>query len=272
MKGADFYELGSVSIKKGKNNVTLTLNEKNMKLAKERGLIIIGYGFTISRIYISGPKLAGFEPMKLTKSKSKEQTVKFYFSEDASVFEDGIKFVNSYNDLNEKVECKLAKKDETVIECTGLFDFTGEYGITDDKGVYLTSLTLDVVPAEGKPYDINNLLECKVNLDDFRMLPTIHFPSSVLEGISKDSTLVIETDDVTLEPSYRTLYLFKGETSNVIRFNATDVNAPVHADGGISIPEGKNDLRFNLTGYYKVVGKGFNIKGYGFAVKSVYLD
>ena len=272
MKGADFYELGSVSIKKGKNNVTLTLNEKNMKLAKERGLIIIGYGFTISRIYISGPKLAGFEPMKLTKSKSKEQTVKFYFSEDASVFEDGIKFVNSYNDLNEKVECKLAKKDETVIECTGLFDFTGEYGITDDKGVYLTSLTLDVVPAEGKPYDINNLLECKVNLDDFRMLPTIHFPSSVLEGISKDSTLVIETDDVTLEPSYRTLYLFKGETSNVIRFNSTDVNAPVHADGGISVPEGKNDLRFNLTGYYKIVGKGFNIKGYGFAVKSVYLE
>ena len=273
MKGADFYELGSVSIKKGKNNVTLTLNEKNMKLAKERGLIIIGYGFTISRIYISGPKLAGFEPMKLTKSKDKEQTVKFYFSEDASVLEDGIKFVNSYNDLNKKVECKLSKKDETVIECTGLFDFTGEYGITDDKGVYLTSLSLDVVPAAGKPYDINNLLECKVNLDDFRMLPTIHFPPSVLEDVTKESTLVIETDDYTLEPSYRTMYLFKGESSNVFRFNSTDVSAPVHADGGISIDEGKNDIRFKLAGYYKdFAGKGFTIKGYGFAVKAVYLD
>ena len=273
MKGADFYELGSVSIKKGKNNVTLTLNEKNMKLAKERGLIIIGYGFTISRIYISGPKLAGFEPMKLTKSKSKEQTVKFYFSEDASVFEDGIKFVNSYNDLNEKVECKLAKKDETVIECTGLFDFTGEYGITDDKGVCLTSLSLNVVPEPGKPCDINNLLECKVNLDDFRMLPTIHFPPSVLEDVEKDSTLVIETDDYTLEPSYRTMYLFKGESSNIIRFNSTDVSAKVHADGGISVDEGKNDIRFKLAGYYKdFTDKGFTIKGYGFAVKAVYLD
>ena len=273
MKGADFYELGSVSIKKGKNNVTLTLNEKNMKLAKERGLIIIGYGFTISRIYISGPKLAGFEPMTLTKSKDKEQTVKFYFSEDASVLEDGIKFVNNYNDLNKKVECKLSKKDETIIECTGLFDFTGEYGITDDKGVCLTSLSLNVVPEPGKPCDINNLLECKVNLDDFRMLPTIHFPPSVLEDVEKDSTLVIETDDYTLEPSYRTMYLFKGESSNIIRFNSTDVSAKVHADGGISVDEGKNDIRFKLAGYYKdFTDKGFTIKGYGFAVKAVYLD
>ena len=273
MKGADFYELGSVSIKKGKNNVTLTLNEKNMKLAKERGLIIIGYGFTISRIYISGPKLAGFEPMTLTKSKDKEQTVKFYFSEDASALEDGIKFVNNYNDLNKKVECKLSKKDETIIECTGLFDFTGEYGITDDKGVCLTSLSLNVVPEPGKPCDINNLLECKVNLDDFRMLPTIHFPPSVLEDVEKDSTLVIETDDYTLEPSYRTMYLFKGESSNIIRFNSTDVSAKVHADGGISVDEGKNDIRFKLAGYYKdFADKGFTIKGYGFAVKAVYLD
>ena len=273
MKGADFYELGSVSIKKGKNNVTLTLNEKNMKLAKERGLIIIGYGFTISKIYISGPKLAGFEPLKLTKSKDKEQTVKFFFSEDASVLEDGIKFVNNYNDLNKKVECKLSKDDETVIECTGLYDFTGEYRIADDKGVYLTSLSLNVVPEDGKPYDINNLLECKVNLDDFRMLPTIHFPSSVLEDVTKESTLVIETDDYFLEPSYRTMYLFKGESANVIRFNSTDVSAPIHADGGISVKEGKNDIRFKLAGYYKdLADKGFTLKGYGFAVKAVYLD
>ena len=59
MEGADFYELGSVSIRRGKNDVKLTLNEQNMKLAKERGLIIIGYGFTISKISVSGPKLAG---------------------------------------------------------------------------------------------------------------------------------------------------------------------------------------------------------------------
>ena len=105
------------------------------------------------------------------------------------------------------------------------------------------------------------------------MLPTIHFPPSVLEDLTKESTLVIETDDYTLEPSYRTMYLFKGESANVIYFNSTDVSAPIHADGGISVKEGKNDIRLKLAGYYKdLADKGFTLKGYGFAVQAVYLD
>ena len=62
MEGASFYELGSVSILSGTHDVEITLNERNMNLAKERGLIIIGYGFTISKLFISGPKLSYFEP------------------------------------------------------------------------------------------------------------------------------------------------------------------------------------------------------------------
>ena len=272
MENANFYELGSISIKSGKNKVKITLNEKNMKLAKERGLIVIGYGFTLSNIYVSGPKLAGFEPMTLTKSKKEEQTVQFIFSENATIFQDNIIFENSYHDLNKKVECVLSEDDEKIIECTGLFDFTGEYRITDDKGVYLTSLSLNVVPAKGEQYDINNLIENKVNFDDFRMLPTLHFPSALLADINKNTTLVIETDEYTLKPSYKTMFVLRGETANVIRFNSTLVSLPVNEDGGITIPEGKGEVKIKLRDVYKVfIDKGFTIKGYGFAVKSVYL-
>ena len=273
MEGSDFYELGSIVVRKGTNKVKITLNEKNMKLAKERGLIIIGYGFTISKISISGPKLAGFEPMKLTRSKEDEQSVIFYFSENATLFTDKLKFVNDYNNLNEKVKCKLSKKNETVINCTGLYDFTGEYRIADDKGVFLSSLSLNVVPAAGEKYDVNNLLESKVNLDDFRMLPTLHFPASVLGDVKKESILVIETDELSLQPSYRTMYLFKGESPNVFHFNSSDVNVEISGDGGITVCEGKSAVKINLKGVYKdLLNRGFTLKGYGFSVKAVYLE
>ena len=273
MEGTNFHELGSVGIKKGTNKVKITLNEKNMNLAKERGLIIIGYGFTISKIFISGPKLAGFEPMKLTRSKENEQYVKFYFSENATLFANKLKFVNNYNNLNEKVKCKVSKKNETIINCTGLFDFTGEYRITDDKGVFLTTLSLNVVPASGEKYDINNLIESKVNLDDFRMLPTLHFPPNVLGDVKKDSILVIETDELSLQPSYRSMYLFKGETSNIFHFNSSDVNFNVASDGGIAVSKGKTEVKINLKGVYKeFLDRGFTLKGYGFSVKAVYLQ
>ena len=273
MEGSDFYELGSIVIKKGKNNVKITLNEKNMKLAKERGLIIIGYGFTISKIFISGPKLAGFEPMRITRSQEVPQVVKFYFSENATIFENKLLFLNNYNDLNKKVKCKLSKNNETIIKCTGLFDFTGEYRITDDKGVYLTSLSLNVVPGASGKYNINNLLETKVNLDDLRMLPTLHFPPSVLGEVTKNSTLVIEIEDYVLKPSHRVLFLFKGETSNVFHFNALDVNLPMGDDGGIIVSKGQNEVRLSLSGVYKdFLDKGFTLKGYGFSVKTIYIN
>ena len=273
MDGANFYELGSISIKSGKNDVKITLNEKNMKLAKERGLIIIGYGFTVSKLFISGPKLAGFEPMELTKDKDKEQTVKLYFSEAATVLENNIKFENNYHDLNKNVKCQLSKEDDKIIECTGLFDFTGEYRITDDKGVYLTSNSLNIVPAEGERYDINNLLEVKVNLDDLFMAPTLHFPSALLADVKKESILVIETNDYLRIPSYRNMFLLRGETSSVIRFNANDLNAPICQDGGIAVPEGKNEIRISLSDVCEdFLNNGFSLKGYGFAVTAVYLD
>ena len=272
MDGSDFYELGSISIREGISKAKITLNEYNMKLAKERGLIIIGYGFTITKITISGPKLAGFEPMKLTRSKEDNQYVNLYFSENATKIADKINFVNPYHNLNEKVKCKLSKKNATVVNCTGLFDFTGEYKIADDKGVVLNSLSLNVVPASGEKYDINNLLETKVNLDDFRMLPTLHFPPSVFSEVDKNTTLVIETGEITIKPSYRTLYLFKGETLNAFILDSLAVNFDVAGDGGIGVSEGKSRVKISLSGIYKdLLNKGLTIKGYGFSVDAVYL-
>ena len=220
MEGANFYELGSVSFRSRTNEVKLTLNEKNMKLAKERGLIIIGYGFTISKIYISGPKLAGFEPMTLTRNKDQSQTVKLFFSEDATSFDGKVKFVNNYHDLNKKVKCTVSKEDSKVIECTGPYDFTGEYKFADDKGVFLSSLSLNVQPPTGEICDINNLLDNKVNLDDFRLEPSIYISSEALgDDINSNSVLVIETDQYVLKPSYRTMYLFRGQTPSVITYN-----------------------------------------------------
>ena len=273
MEGADFYELGSIVIRRGESEAKITLNEKNMKLAKERGLIIIGYGFTITKIYISGPKLAGFEPMKVIRNKEKEQTVKLFFSESASLFDNKVKFVNNYHNLNEKVKCTLSKEDDKVIECTGLFDFTGEYKLADDKGVYLSSLPINVEPASGEKYDINNLLENKVNLDDFRLLPTLYFPDTVLGDIDQNSVLVIETDEYLLKPSYKTMYVFRGDSPSVILFNANEINASVGADGGITVPEGKSEIRINLnTLFGDFLNRGFSIRGYGFAVTSVYIE
>ena len=272
MKGANFYELGSVSIRSGTNNVEITLNEKNMKLAKERGLIIIGYGFTISKLFISGPKLAGFEPMTLTKS-SEKQKVKFFFSEDATLFENGIEFVNDNYNLNKYVKCILSEVDVKIIECSGVFNYTGEYQVTDKEGVLLSSLAINVIPAKGEKYDRNNLIETKAYFDDLRMLPTLHFPPSVLDDLSEDSILVVETDGCGFRPSQRTMFLFRGDSMGLLNYNSTYTNVDVAEDGGIAVPEGKGEIRIKLSDMYKkILDTGFNLKGYGFSVNGVFLE
>ena len=94
------------------------------------------------------------------------------------------------------------------------------------------------------------------------MLPTLHFPASVLGDVKKDSLLVIETDELSLQPSYRTMYLFKGESPNVFHFNASDVNSKIGGDGGITVFEGKSSVKINLRGVYKdLLNRGFTLKG-----------
>jgi hypothetical protein len=69
------------------------------------------------------------------------------------------------------------------------------------------------------------------------------------------------------------MFLFKGESPNVIHFNPDEINVSIAQDGWITIPEGKCEIRIRLGGVYKdLLENGFTLKGYGFAVKSLYIE
>ena len=69
------------------------------------------------------------------------------------------------------------------------------------------------------------------------------------------------------------MYVFRGDSPSVILFNANEINASVGADGGITVPEGKSEIRINLnTLFGDFLNRGFSIRGYGFAVTSVYIE
>ena len=275
IEGADYYQLTSINIRWGTSNVKIKFNEKNIKFAKEKGIILNGYGFKISKLSICGPKLATIEPMNLIRSNV-NQTIKLYFSENAEVLEDKIKFINEYNNLNEKVSCKLSKDDKAVIECKGIFDFTGEYKISDDNGILLSIRSFNIIPKEGEKYNIDNLLENKVNLDDANLLKKIFFNSNFLNNLDLNinSILVIKTEELSyISCNNRIMYIYKGNNSNLYIFNKNDVNTNVLEEGGIIVNNGNNFIKINLKNVYKEFLKnGFSIKGYGFSIKAIYLE
>ena len=44
-------------------------------------------------------------------------------------------------------------------------------------------------------------------------------------------------------------------------------------DGGIIVSKGQNEVRLNLSGVYKdFLDRGFTLKGYGFSVKTIYIN
>ena len=60
-------------LKNGENNVKIKFNKENLKLIKERGIYLLGYGFSLTRIAIEGQKLISIEPQNLIKSKTEVQ-------------------------------------------------------------------------------------------------------------------------------------------------------------------------------------------------------
>ena len=95
----------------------------------------------------------------------------------------------------------------------------------------------------------------------------------LFEAKEEAHKLKIETDEYVLQPSYKAMFLFKGESLNVIHFNSTDISSTVAQDGGIAIRDGRTEVRVKLEGVYEdFLQKGFTLKGYGFAVNAVYLD
>jgi hypothetical protein len=270
--GASTNGEGGLTFGYGKNNINVVFSEKNLDLVKQRGMYIIGHGFSLTRIAIVGPKLISFEPQNIVKSKTKEQRVTLTFSEDATDLVGNIKFKYKFYNINKKLACIADAENKNIIHCEGLYDFTGEYQLTDDKGVLLTSRTLNVIPNYGERYDINNLLEEKY-LFDFPLKPGIKLPSRLFTDVNDLTTLVLEVTELFVQPSHRALFIFEGDSKTPIFFDAEQVSTEVKGDGGIIVPEnvelvkivlGKSNLVF--------MERGVTLFGYGFGLKAVFLE
>ena len=270
--GASTNGEGGLTFSYGKNSINVVFSEKNLELVKQRGMYIIGHGFSLTRIAIVGPKLISFEPQNIVKSKTKEQRVTLTFSEDATDLVGNIKFKYKFYNINKKLACIADAENKNIIHCEGLYDFTGEYQLTDDKGVLLTSRTLNVIPNYGERYDINNLLEEKY-LFDFPLKPGIKLPSRLFTDVNDLTTLVLEVTELFVQPSHRALFIFEGDSKTPILFEAEQVSTEVKGDGGIIVPEnvglvkivlGKSNLVF--------MERGVTLFGYGFGLKSVFLE
>ena len=273
IKGGTSNGQGGITLTKGENIVEVKFSDKNLELVKERGIYIIGHGFTLKRISIEGPKLASFEPQTLTKSKTTEQKVKLMFSEDATDLVGNIRLVNPYYNVNKKLACIADYENKNNIYCEGLYDFTGEYQISDDKGVSLTSRVINVVPKTGEKYDINNLLYEKYLFDITTINAGVSLPNILFTEVEGSSVLVLETTELFVEPSHRVLYILKGDSISVIKFNPLKINVEVGGDGGIIVPPGNNLIKIALDTKYKVFQeKGVRLIGYGFGLKTVYIE
>ena len=273
VKGGTTNGQGGINFNKGHNVIEVKFSDENLELVKQRGIYIIGHGFTLKRIAIEGPKLASFEPQTLVKSSSKEQKVKLLFSEDATDLVGNIKLVNRFYNINRKLACIADYEDKKNIYCEGLYDFTGEYQIEDGNGVLLTTRTINVIPKEGQKYDINNLLNEKFLFDLNTINAGVRLPSKLFDEVDDFSVLVLETTDLFVKPSHSALFVLKGDTDVVLKFEPDKVNADVKEDGGIIIPSGNNLIKIVLGKNSEIFNEeGVRLIGYGFGLKTVFLE
>ena len=169
--------------------------------------------------------------------------------------------------------CIADHDDKKIIYCEGTYDFTGEYQIVDDKGVLLTSRTINVIPNDGEKWDNVNLLNEKFLFDNPSIGAGLELPSIVFSEVGEKSTLIFETTDLFVEPSHRVLYILKGETQIAINFEVDKVNAEIKEDGGIIIPKGNNLIKVSLNKIsYIFREKGVTLMGYGFGLKALYIE
>ena len=246
VKGANTNGEGGITFGRGKNVIEITFSDKNVEIVKQRGMYIIGHGFYLTRLAIDGPKLVSFEPQNVVRSKTETQKVYLTFSEDASSLVGNIRFINKFHDINKNVKCVSDLIDNKIIHCKGLYDFTGEYQIADEKGVLLTQRTVNIVPKDGEKNDIENLINEKFLFD----VPTINggvkLPSRFFSEVNEKTTLVLETTDLFLAPSHKTLFVLKGNTESKIVFEPEQINTEVKPDGGIVIPQGNSLVKIVL--------------------------
>jgi len=273
VKGGNASGEGGISFSRGPNTITVSFNEKNLEIVKQRGLYIIGHGFRLVKLSVEGPKLVSFEPKNIIKSTTEVQRVSLTFSQDASDLVGNIRLVNKFYNLNKKLACIADTDDKKVVHCEGLYDFTGEYQITDEKGILLTLKEINVLPKEGEKKDINNLLSEKFLFDITTINPGVKLASKLFAEVNEKTTLVLETTDLNIEPSQRILYVLKGNSESRILFDAANVDTDVKEDGAIVIPKGNSLTRITLGKNYELfMENGVTLVGYGFGLKTVFLE
>ena len=273
LTNADFNSEGK-TMKPYKGNITLevSLSKYNLELAQNKGLVIYGHGLVLEDIYISGPRFLKMEPMRLTRSQEKQKLF-LYFTEDATNLNNNILFENIYININEQISCNADKEDNKKIICEGIFNFTGEYTIKDSKDYLLTKRKLYIDPPKGEKYDINNLIESKINFDDENYGISLQLSNKKFSKMSNDSKLMMEINDLFFEPKKRILYIYKGKSSSLIKFDPNKIGIQISNDGGLIIPAGNQIISIDLLDNYKIFKEdGITIKGYGFGINSIYFN
>ena len=273
LTNADFNSEGK-TMKPYKGNITLevSLSKYNLELAQSKGLVIYGHGLVLEDIYISGPRFLKMEPMRLTKSQEKQKLF-LYFTEDATNLTNNILFENIYYNINEQISCNVDKENNKKIICEGIFNFTGEYTIKDSQDYLLTKRKLYIDPPKGEKYDINNLIESKINFDDENYGISLQLSNKKFSKMSNDSKLMMEINDLFFEPKKRILYVYKGKTSSLIKFDPNKIGIQISNDGGLIIPAGNQIISIDLLDNYKIFKEdGITIKGYGFGINSIYFN
>ena len=271
VEGAEAKSSGGMGIVTGTQNVKIFLNNSMCKLLQSKGLVFDGNGFIINDVHISGPRFVKMEP-KTIKRSSQKQTLKLYFNEDATAISNNIIFINFYYNLNNQVQCLVDKNDNKIINCKGIFNFTGEFFLEDINHYSLTNKFLNVVPKKGEKYNNNNLIETKFNFDYSEFDKQIFLSKDLFTKLNRDSKLVIETTDLHFNTSYQNFKIYNHENNEVISFKSKDVNTTIEKGGALKVPSGRNLIVIDLNDYYKTLkNEGITIKGYGFSVNSIYI-
>ena len=262
---------GFMGLVKGTQNIKIFFNNSMCKLLQSKGLVFDGDGFIINDVHISGPRFVKMEPKTIIRS-SKKQTLKIYFNENATDISDNIKFINFYYNLNNQIKCLVDKNDIKIINCEGIYNFTGEFFLKDKNDYQLTNKFLNVVPNKGEKYNINNLIETKINFDYSGLDKKIFLSKNLFTNLNKASKLIIETTDLHFNTSYQNFKIYNNKNNKVIKIKSKAVNTTIEKDGALKVPSGRNLIVIDLNDYYKTLkNEGITIKGYGFAVNSIYI-
>ena len=269
--GAVAGSTGGIGLVKGTQIIKIFLNNSMCELLQKKGLVFDGTGFIINDVHIEGPRFVKMEP-KTIKRSTKKQKLKLYFNENASVLSNNIKFINFYYDINNQIKCSVDKKNNKIIYCEGIYNFTGQYFLKDINDYTLTNKFLNVIPNKGEKYNIDNLIETKINFDYSDQDKQIFLSKDLFTKIDKNYKLTIETTDLHLNTTSKDLYIYSNIDKKIIEIKEKDVNVTVQKDGSLKVPSGRTLIELNLENYYESLKKeGITIKGYGFGVNSIYL-